>query len=199
MQSGNSMQETGSSRQSNRLINSSQRISGFTLIELLTVITIFAVIAGFTTMAVRNDPHRILENSAKRFVDQFTLISEEAALHGLDYGLRIEKTDYAYRLWDNLQWRAPKDEYLATRTTFPPELDVELILEPGSELILDSESDPDKQGLDKEYEEPPQILLLSSGEITPFSLLIRSVFSDDYLEIKFDALGRASVERHNAG
>lgn len=193
------MQETGSSRQTNHSITPLRRLSGFTLIELLTVITIFAVIAGFTTMAVRQDPHRILENSAKRFVDQFTLISEEAALHGLDYGLRIEKTDYAYQLWDNLQWRTPKDEYLATRTTFPEELDVELILEPGSELILESESDPDDRDLEKERIEPPQILLLSSGEITPFSLMIRSVFSDDYLEIKFDALGRASVVRHNAG
>lgn len=178
----------------------SQHARGFTLIELLTVMVIFAVIASFATLSISNDPHRVIENSAKRFVQQFSLISEEAALHAIDYGLRIDEENYSYWHWDQLQWQQPKDPMLAQKMSFPPELDVELIMDQATTLALDAgdningsndlfEDDENK------IEEPPQILLLSSGEVTPFILQLRSVNTDNYIELKFDALGRSSVER----
>lgn len=179
------------------MIKKKQAFEGFTLIELLTVMIIIAVIAGFATLSIRNDPHRIIENSAKRFVDQFTLISEESALHGLDYGLRIETESYNYLQWDQLIWRRPQDAYLAQTMKFPEVLEVELILDHSAALELISENKNTDQLNDQEenIEDPPQILLLSSGEVTPFTLQLRSVNSDNYLEIKIDSLGRATVER----
>ena len=157
---------------------------------------IFAVIASFASLSLRSDPHRTVENSAKRFVQQFTLISEEAALYGIDYGLRIDEESYSYWHWDQLQWQRPKDALLSQDMPIPPELELELILEQNTALVLESiETNEPEDDEQQRPEEPPQILLLSSGEVSPFTVQFRSVNTDNYIEIKFDALGRSNVER----
>ena len=195
------MQEIGCSA-SNKSIPQQRSMYGFTLIELLVVVTIFAVIAGFTTLAVRKDPHRVLENTAKRFASQFTLISEEAALHGIDYGLRVDEGSYSYLQWEQYQWRVPQDEYFAHEILISQEIEIDLILDESTNLELVSDEDSSNEfepedPIDKDFK-PPQILILSSGEISPFKIEFRSVNSDDYLEIIVDPLGRTKVERHNA-
>jgi len=174
--------------------------SGFTLIELLTVMVLIALIAGFAAISLQNDPNRIIENFSQQFVQKFELLTEESALNGTDYGLLIEDNSYRYLEWDQNTWRIPVDKIVSETVAFPELLDVDLFLEEESVLqleseatLLDEESDDEENALPT----PPQILLLSSGEVTPFSLQMETINREEYIEIKIDALGRTSVERQN--
>ncbi len=180
-------------------INKHKPQAGFTLIELLAVVFLISVVAGFTAFSLSGDPHRTMETFAKRFTQQFEFLTEESALSGNDYGLLIEKDTYRYVVWDQVTWRAPQDTSLAKAQIFPDSIDVDLFLEEESILKLVSETtllettNTVKNSEDKI--EPPQILILSSGEVTPFSLLLEDRSSNQVLRVDIDTLGRTVVER----
>ena len=175
--------------------------SGFTLIELLTVVLLIAVIAGFSAFSLSGDPHRTMETFAKRFTQQFEFLTEDSAFSGNEYGLLVEKDSYRYVVWDQTRWRMPQDKSIAQTQKFPELIDVDLFLDQESILSLISETtllynSNDEDDNDNEEEiEPPQILILSSGEVTPFSLQLKDRSSEMVLKVDIDALGRTKVER----
>ena len=175
--------------------------SGFTLIELLTVVLLIAVIAGFSAFSLSGDPHRTMETFAKRFTQQFEFLTEDSAFSGNEYGLLVEKDSYRYVVWDQTRWRIPQDKSIAQTQKFPELIDVDLFLDQESILSLISETtllynSNDEDDNDNEEEiEPPQILILSSGEVTPFSLQLKDRSSEMVLKVDIDALGRTKVER----
>lgn len=173
--------------------------SGFTLIELLTVVLLIAVIAGFSAFSLSGNPHRTMESFAKRFTQQFEFLAEESAFSGNEYGLLIEKDSYRYVVWDQTRWRIPQDKSIAHTQKFPELIDVDLFLEQESILSLLSETtllnNSNDEDDSEEEIEPPQILILSSGEVTPFSLQLKDRSSEMVLNVDIDALGRTKVER----
>jgi len=172
--------------------------SGFTLIELLTVMVLIAIIAGFAVVSLSNDPKRIIETFSKQFVQNFELLNEESTLNGKDYGLLIDDKSYRYLEWNQVTWNTPTDQSLAKSIPFPEHLDVELFLEEESVLSLESEvTQVNEASTDLEEETPPQVLILSSGEVTPFTLQMETQDNTEIIEIKIDTLGRSSVERQN--
>lgn len=183
----------------NRIDNFSRPQSGFTLIELLTVVLLIAVIAGFAAFSLNADPHRTMETFAKRFTQQFELLTEESALSGNDYGLLIDEETYRYVVWFEERWHSPQDSDIAKVQNFPESITVDLFLEQESILSLLSETSllQDSSDQDNIVEEidPPQILILSSGEVTPFSLQLEGRGSEDVLKVEIDAFGRTTVER----
>ena len=172
---------------------------GFTLIELLTVVLLISVVAGFAAFSLSGDPHRTMETFAKRFTQQFEFLTEESALSGNDYGLLIDQDTYRYVVWDQVTWRTPQDSSIAKAQNFPDTIDVDLFLNEESILSLVSETTllVNSQNVENSEEEiePPQILILSSGEVTPFSLQLEDLNSDQVLIVEIDALGRTKVER----
>lgn len=180
-------------------INKNKSQFGFTLIELLTVVLLISVVSGFAAFSLSGDPHRTMETFAKRFTLQFELLTEESAFSGNDFGLLIENDSYRYVVWDQVTWRAPRDSGLAKAQVFPDTIDVDLFLDEESILSLIAETSfletSDEQAGFEEKISPPQILILSSGEVTPFSLLLEDRSSDQVLRVDIDALGRTVVER----
>ena len=180
-------------------INKNKPQAGFTLIELLTVVLLISVVAGFAAFSLSGDPHRTMETFAKRFTQQFEFLTEESALSGNDYGLLIEQDTYRYVVWDQVTWRTPQDLSLAKSQNFPDSIDVDLFIDEESILNLITETtlleSAETAESSEEEIEPPQILILSSGEVTPFSLQLEDRNSDLVLKVDIDALGRTKVER----
>jgi len=169
--------------------------SGFTLIELLAVAVIFAVVAGMLVGNLKSDPHRVLENSAKQFVDQFELMNEEATLLGWDFGLHINENSYSYKIWDSLQWKTiPIPEYAQP-------IKLENIIQLNLALIedgLDGQSNVFNVENDNDIDnQTPQIVILSSGETTPFTLDLETETSDEKITIVVDANAQIKIIREN--
>ena len=154
---------------------------GFTLIELLVVIFILGGLIGLAVLTIGSThSSRDIRDEAQRLAVLITVLADEAVLDGREYGLLIE--DGGYRVLHHDQadgrWHAT-DRRQAHQVPAWMRLQLEL---DGTPLRLvaqvrarDEHAGPSEQGDRAERNAPrlePQLLILSSGELTPFSLTV---------------------------
>lgn len=146
---------------------------GFTLLEILVVLFIIGIVVSFAVLTVgdRVAADR-LQREAERLQALLDIAAEEAVLFGVEIGLDISGPGYRFlRLapdgWEALGGDGP------LRPRELPE---------GAELRLTREDDDQSRydrltaGADEEDEDSgprPEVLFLSSGEVTPFELVLR--------------------------
>jgi len=129
---------------------------GFTLLELMVVIVLIGVVMGMVSLALGPSPAREARQQAQDFVRVVQQLRERAVLDGLEYGVRIQPRGYQALRLESLGWTA-----VSALQRMPEGLTLGLEQD-GHVLTLD-----DAQG-------PPQLLMLSSDEISPFRLLIKA-------------------------
>ena len=141
--------------------------AGFTLLELLVVVAIIGLLsaaAALSWRAVGNDQE--IEQETGRLRSMIDLLREEALMQSRDYGLMFTETGYRFYVFDyrELKWVEPQADRLLEPHPLRPLLSMVLMLE-GREVPLER----DFESQDIENPEP-QIMLLSSGEVTPFEI-----------------------------
>jgi general secretion pathway protein H len=141
--------------------------SGFTLLELLVVVAIIGLLSAAVALswrAVGNDQE--MEQETGRLRGIVDLLREEALMQSRDYGLMFTETGYRFYVFDyrELKWVEPPADRLLEPHALRPLLSMTLMLD-GREVPLDR----DFESQDVENAEP-QIMLLSSGEVTPFAI-----------------------------
>jgi general secretion pathway protein H len=137
---------------------------GFTLIELLVVLVILGSLIGIATLSVGiAGPSRELRNEAERLAGLIGVLAEEAVLDNREYGLYLTDDTYQVLRYDpqSARWDAldGKPHSLPSWA----ELSVEL---EGEALKLPQPSGEESASVGK----LPQLLMLSSGELSPFRL-----------------------------
>jgi len=157
------------------------------LLELLVVIVIVGIIVAIATISFA-PRDQTLEKNADRLRALTLLAADEALMQGQEMGLTFFPGGYEFAVLDPTEgiWvRMTADEMFYPRQ-LDERLEMDLFIE-DQQILLETGEPPAAE----DYE--PQIFLLSSGEITPFSVRFRPAF-DNYgvlLEIKAD--GKASV------
>ncbi|HUH37421.1 MAG TPA: type II secretion system minor pseudopilin GspH [Spongiibacteraceae bacterium] len=139
-----------------------RRARGFSLLELMLVLVIIAVMAGLVSLAVGGNPHRELEREAERLSRLLEVAGEEAVQRGLQLGFFSDGSSYALRVYavDDARWEPVQDRRLG-RYRLP------------DNVILEArEQDSDAPRLPATAEELPLMVLMASGEITPFNLVL---------------------------
>jgi general secretion pathway protein H len=142
---------------------------GFSLLELLVVVAIIGIFAGTLMLSMRiTGAFRDLERQALRLEGLLGLLREEALMQNRDYGIVFSETGYRFYVYDYVQfaWVPPPNERIFVDYTLPRSLELELALEGrdvelAHEFNLDAEEDANPE---------PQVLVLSSGEISPFDV-----------------------------
>jgi general secretion pathway protein H len=151
------------------------RSGAFTLIELLVVIVIIAVISAVAmlSLGILGDD-RSLQREARRFTSLIELANDEASIQGREFGLEIMQTGYRFVEHDPLlnQWyEMIGDDYLRPRQ-LGEDMEFELFIE-DRRVLLDTEAaeterEEDDTDLTDDY--LPHILIMSSGDVSPFEL-----------------------------
>jgi len=134
------------------------RAGGFTLLELLVVLLIIGVTLTMATLAIgpllgRRDGG----DEAQRLGALVQLAREQAVLQGVEHGLALSRDGYRVLALGEDGWQPVEGSAYRART-LPPPFRLRLTVE-GRGVELAAEP-PDE----------PQLLLLSSGETTPFAL-----------------------------
>lgn len=198
-----------------RCSRSASRGLGFTLIEVLVVVVIVGVISAVVLLSVGIGDDRSLERQARRLTSLVQLAGDEALMQGRDFGIEFSQSGYRFVELDPLfsRWYVvTSDDMLRTRT-LDPGLTFELALEE-REVVLSPElgSAPVREateaGEDGDDDEPgstrddddddddyaPHVMILSSGEITPFDLRIRRAADRREVEVHMSVTGEVEIE-----
>jgi len=169
---------------------------GFTLLEISVVVAIIAVLA---TVAVLKLPQvsgggRELDEEMRRFTTLVDLAGEEAMLEGRDLGVRIENDRYTFYAFDpdKQTWQAMPEEL--RERVLPEGIRFDLVLEGRPVTLTSSEDEDKKEDSDGELGPVPQVLVLSSGELTPFQLTMESDYADYHYEITGQPFGGTDVK-----
>lgn len=172
----------------------SVRQRGFTLIEIVVVTTIIAIIVA--AIAVRFDfdtSDERMREQIRRFDVLLHLAWEQAQIEGRSVGLQVEQDAFSFFTYDPLQrqWFALDEDEFFRRRELPQDMTFDLRMEDKNIELPTAEDDDNKIA--------PQILLLSSGEATPFSLFLESDSSDIAFELIVDPMGESETIEHDRG
>jgi general secretion pathway protein H len=144
---------------------------GFTLLELLVVLVIIGIMVAMATLSfgvLGRD--RQSEEETRRFWVVLQQAREEAELQAEDLAVFISATSYEYLRFDQRrnEWQLVEFDELFQQRELPEGLRFRLRLE-SREVVLKPDL-PDRSDKDENDKWPPQIMVLSSGDVMPFEL-----------------------------
>lgn len=153
--------------------------SGFTLIEVLVVVVIIGIVSAIVVLGLGNlGDDRELQTEARRITSLIEMASDEATLQGRDFGLELLQRGYRFVEHDPLtgRWIEVFGDDLMRPRQLAQDTEFELFLEDRRILLeidaadAEQDDDSDDSGLTEDY--LPHVLILASGDITPFNLEI---------------------------
>ncbi|MFD2165440.1 type II secretion system minor pseudopilin GspH [Thalassotalea euphylliae] len=158
--------------------------NGFTLLEVMMVIVVVGVLMSavqFTFFG--NQSQKQLQQVSERFAGAFELASEYGLLNNIELGVYFDEQSYEFVGYDGTKWTAlPEAEFLA-KEEMPEGISFELVLDDlpiDQPVMFDAETFRPEEENFTEKEQPifPQIVILSGGDISPFSVTFR--ISDEF-------------------
>ena len=176
---------------------------GFTLVEVLVVAFIIGVVVTMALMAVdTNAADERLEREARRLEAILGMAGEEAVLFGVELGLQITPEGYRFLRLDADGWTPVTGGDTPLR---PHELKegvrLQMIREDEERRRLvgdggsgDEDADDDEED-DEDSGPRPDALFLSSGEITPFELVMTAEGAVSRYRYEGELTGDLTMER----
>ena len=162
--------------------------NGFTLLEVMLVLLLMGLAAGYVMFnAFGASKTDLLKSQAQRLQVIVDMASDFAVLNQQQLGVRIEQTDNEYYfvyLDDDDEWQRIEGEDVYAVHTLPEPFTLTLNLDDLPWIVEDQLFDRElfdenlsvsEDGVEIGSDEdkklpPPQILIMSSGDVTPFTL-----------------------------
>ncbi len=144
---------------------------GFTLLELLVVIVIIGVMVSMVSLSVSVlGADQEVEEETRRFWAVTRQAREEAELQAIDVAIFVGTNDYEFLRFDTRrnEWIPIVEDQLYAQRSLPDGLRFRLWME-GREIVL-KPGLPDRSQKEENQKFPPQLTVLSSGDVVPFEL-----------------------------
>ena len=192
-----------------------RRAAGFTLFELLVVVFIIGVLVTMFTLSVGlTGGDKRLETEVDRLAAVIDLAREESVIQGREIGLRFFPDGYEFAAYyedfedyydedspDQSEWAILDKGTLLGPRVLPEGLVFELAID-GRDVVLKREekslakADPDDDSDLAEAEKNkyrPQIMIFSSGDMSPFTVQVRREFETGGQQLEFDVDGSIEI------
>lgn len=165
---------------------------GFTLIELLVVVVLVGLIASVGLVSVGGGNQlRELQNETNRLHAVLRMAAEEAIYTNSEIGASIDSEGYEFLEYneEDRAWEASTQTFLKTYQ-LPEWVSVNLEREGDKPTFSTSNKDQNDSDGGEKSSKTPDIMMLSSGEVTPFSIELQ-IDGDDSssIEIKTNEEG----------
>ena len=160
-----------------------QRQQGFTLLEIMLVLLLMGMVSVGVVMTLPNNltSQEDLQWQAQRFSTLLQFAEDEALISGLELGLVFEQNSYQFAFYDykTKKWLPVVDKQIQDKVELPETLKIDYLLSGSLWDEIDTEKqdefiDDDDlvsiEGEEKVISLRPQVYVMSSGEVTPFSL-----------------------------
>ncbi len=161
------------------MLNKKTSSDGFTLIEIMVVMIIISVILSFATLSIGNAGlAQNLKQERQRLASLLKLASQEAIMQSKEMGISFKTDGYRFYVLQGQEWQAitGRDNIFRPRT-LPQGIQIDIRLD--GEPIIETDNSM------------PQVLLLSSGEMTPFEVIF---WADSDESLRYRLIGRLSIK-----
>jgi type II secretion system protein H len=178
---------------------------GFTLIELLVVIAIAAILVTIVVISFNLvGVDRAVEKQVVKLSTLIDMASDEAQIQGRDYGLEFLQGGYRFVEYDPFLnvWNEVVGDDLLQPRELDEDMVVELFLE-GRRVLLQAKAkdtevdDENKPNRDLTDDYLPHVLIMASGDITPFRLDIVRLTDDLAIGLELEFGGKLEIVRHD--
>lgn len=188
---------------------------GFTLIELMLVVLLIGLASSIVLATIDDSKQKkAVKRAAHKIAALSSIALDQAVLKGRDYGMVLTDNKYHFVELFEQRWRAVEDIVLKEQTLdgismtaeiegfqwLPDQTDY-------SSTALFTEREVDLELDEQEKPNIPQLLILSSGEMTPFKLTLslddekifdlREDEQEYFVTIKANTLGLLNVTDSN--
>ena len=162
------------------------RAQGFTLIELLVVVAIVAVLAGLVgTSFVGSGQNQAMEGFAYRMAQRMELARDRALQRNREWGLYINEGEYQFAEFNELTqtWEPYTQRPFHTESY-------------AMNVLMTAQVDEYQGRVDVDEDTLPEIVLFSSGEVTPFELTMKHITQPSLVWIlESDGFTRIKAQR----
>lgn len=166
---------------------------GFTLIEIMLVLVVVSIMAGLATVAMGPNPYKDLYREALRLQAVMQMAADEAMLQGAQWSLAIPETGYQFLLFEpeELTWLPIEAEPFGLHQVHEA-VSMQINVE-GEQLDPRAQEQMQRMRAMGDTKLRPVILLLSSGEITPFSIIMRHAKMDSIIKVQSDGISPIEI------
>ncbi len=138
---------------------------GFTLIEILVVMFIVGLMFSLAVLKVgEGGQQENVRREAERFRALLMLAQERAVLEAREFSISFTEDGYGFLVLEEDAWQSITDDELFRDREWPEGVSFELTANDLPVELVDPE--------DEEKGPTPHVLVLSSGELTPFELRV---------------------------
>ena len=174
------------------------RPRGFTLIEMMLVLVVISVMASMLAVSIGDNSQKLLDREARRLQTSLQMVADEAVMQGVEFSLAMgtdttdETPGYQFLRLDteSLAW-LPSVEKLLAFHPLDPNISLQVSLQGANDTEFERQVER-LQSLGKQQGPEPLLLLLSSGEMTPF--IITLSHSDLTNNVRLASDGVSGVE-----
>jgi len=181
-------------------LQSIHKKKGFSLIEILVVLVVIAFATKMVVYSLDGGAEDELDAQALRLHTTINMASEFAILNQVELGLLVEKNILEYLVFDGEKWVTFDREELFKPIELEPRLKLTLNLEDlawAQDNLLEQSNwrelmsaGEDDSLLELKKLKIPQVLILSSGEVSAFQLILELKDQSDpvyFIEGEFTA------------
>jgi general secretion pathway protein H len=162
--------------------------NGFTLLEIMVVLVLIGIIFSFAVLSVsRNDQDEAMKRETHRLATLIDMANDEAVIRGQEFAIHFTEHGYAFLVLQIEGWQELQDDRLLKSYKLPEGISVRIEVE-GEPPGL---GQPDKKAEDTRT---PQVYILSSGEMTPFSATFQAEQSRIRYHLTATMLGKLDWE-----
>lgn len=169
---------------------------GFTLIEILVAVMIVGIVMSIAVLSLSlAGDDREVRKEARRLMTLMQLAQDDAMMQGRDFGIEFMRDAYRFVEFDPLtnQWGEPLGDEALRQWQLPDNYELSVFVE-DKRIALASEpgrlqQEEDEQRDVRTERYVPHLFIFSSGESTPFELLITRVSDNVTVGMEGDLLG----------
>ncbi len=157
----------------------------------MVVMVLIGIIFTFAMLSMHGDDVAgLMQQESQRLKTLINLASDEAVVRGEELAIRFHDDGYEFMVLADTGWKTASDGMLKDYT-MPAE--IRMHLDVSGDLPVFPARKDDKDSEDSTQEDTPQVFILSSGEVTPFSVQFQSDLSKREYLVETSVLGTVTV------